>query len=112
MRRRYLRFWGTDVRADVDAELAFHVDELVDRLVREGRDPAEARAEAARRFGDYAAVHGPRASTSTGGGSGSGAGGSSSRTSGRTFAWASVRSRGAPRSRSPGSSSSVSASAR
>ena len=57
MWRRYLRFWGTDVRADVDAELAFHVDELVDRLVQEGRDPAEAQAEAARRFGDYGAVH-------------------------------------------------------
>ena len=53
MWRRYLRFWGTDVRADVDAELAFHIDELVDRLVQQGRDPALARAEAARRFGDY-----------------------------------------------------------
>ena len=43
MWRRHLRFWGSDVRADVDAELAFHVDELVDRLVQEGRAPAEAR---------------------------------------------------------------------
>ena len=56
MWRRHLRFWGSDVRADVDAELAFHVDELVDRLVQEGRDPVEARAEAARRFGDYARI--------------------------------------------------------
>ena len=56
MWRRRLRFWGSDVRADVDAELAFHVDELVDRLVREGRDPTEAKVEAARRFGDYARV--------------------------------------------------------
>ena len=56
MWRRYLRFWGSDVRADVDAELDFHMRELVERLVREGRDPAEARAEAARRFGDYARV--------------------------------------------------------
>ena len=54
MWRRYLRFWGSDVRADVDAELGFHVDALTERLVRDGRDPAEARAEAARRFGDYA----------------------------------------------------------
>ena len=53
MWRRYLRFWGADVRADVDAELAFHIDELVDRLVQQGHDPVEARAEAARRFGDY-----------------------------------------------------------
>ena len=56
MWRRHLRFWGSDVRADVDAELAFHMDALVERLVQEGRDPAEARAEAARRFGDYARV--------------------------------------------------------
>ena len=56
MWRRHLRFWGSDVRADVDAELAFHVDELVDRLVQEGRDPVDARAEAARRFGDYARI--------------------------------------------------------
>ena len=56
MWRRHLRFWGSDVRADVDAEIAFHVDELVDRLVQEGRDPVEARAEAARRFGDCARI--------------------------------------------------------
>ena len=56
MWRRHLRFWGADVPADVDAELGFHVDELVDRLVRDGCDPAAARAEAARRFGDYARV--------------------------------------------------------
>ena len=56
MWRRYLRFWGSDVRADVDAELDFHMRELVERLVREGRDPAEARAEATRRFGDYARI--------------------------------------------------------
>lgn len=56
MWRRYLRFWGSDVRADVDAELDFHMRELTERLVREGRDPVEAGAEAARRFGDYARV--------------------------------------------------------
>ena len=44
------------MRADVDAELDFHVRELTERLVREGRAPAEARAEAERRFGDYARV--------------------------------------------------------
>ena len=44
------------MRADVDAELAFHMDELIDRLVQEGCDPAAARTEAARRFGDYARV--------------------------------------------------------
>ena len=56
MWRRYVRFWGSDVRADVDAELDFHVRELTERLVREGRAPAEARAEAERRFGDYGRV--------------------------------------------------------
>ena len=56
MWRRHLRFWGSDVRADVDAELEFHVRELIERLVREGRDPVEARAEAERRFGDYPRV--------------------------------------------------------
>ena len=56
MWRRYLRFWGSDVRADIDAELDFHMRELVERLMQAGRDPAEARAEAARRFGDYARV--------------------------------------------------------
>ncbi|MYN67166.1 MAG: FtsX-like permease family protein [Acidobacteria bacterium] len=56
MWRRYLRFWGSDVRADVDAELDFHMRELTERLVQEGRDPVEAGVEAARRFGDYARV--------------------------------------------------------
>ena len=56
MWRRYLRFWGADVHADVEAELAFHVEELTERLVREGADPADARREAVRRFGDYARI--------------------------------------------------------
>ncbi len=56
MWRRYLRFWGSDVRADVDAELDHHLHELTERLVHDGRSPAEARAEAERRFGDYARV--------------------------------------------------------
>ena len=56
MWRRYLRFWGADVRADVEAELGFHVDALTERLVREGREPVAARQEAERRFGDYAQV--------------------------------------------------------
>ena len=43
MWRRYLRFWGTDVRADVEAELGFRVDALAERLVRKGRAPAESK---------------------------------------------------------------------
>jgi len=50
--RRYLRFWGPDVRSDVDDELAFHVELRVDQLVAQGMDPAAARAEAWRRIGD------------------------------------------------------------
>lgn len=56
MWRRYVRFWGSDPPADVDVELDFHVRELTERLVRQGRDPVEAGAEAERRFGDYARV--------------------------------------------------------
>ena len=57
MWRRYLRFWGSDVRADVAEELEYHLHELTERLVEEGRTPAEARAEAERRFGDYARIN-------------------------------------------------------
>ena len=54
--RRYLRFWGPDVRSDVDDELAFHVELRVDELVARGMDPAAARAEALRRLGDVDAL--------------------------------------------------------
>jgi predicted permease len=52
--RRYLRFWGPNVTADVDDELRFHLDELTTELVTAGMAPAAARAEALRRFGDVA----------------------------------------------------------
>ena len=41
------------VERDVDAELAFHLDMRVRRLVERGMDPAEARAQALRQFGDW-----------------------------------------------------------
>jgi predicted permease len=50
--RRYLRFWGSDVRADVDEELGFHIDGLINEYVRAGMDPAAARRSALQRFGD------------------------------------------------------------
>jgi predicted permease len=50
--RRYLRFRGTDVRADVDDELEFHIEMIAARLVAEGAAPEEARARARREFGD------------------------------------------------------------
>ena len=54
--RRYLRFWGPDVRSDVDDELAFHVELRVDQLAAQGMDPGAARAEAWRRIGDAEAL--------------------------------------------------------
>ena len=46
------------VERDVDAELAFHLDMRVRRLLERGLDPAAARAEALRQFGDWDGVRG------------------------------------------------------
>jgi hypothetical protein len=54
--RRYLRFWRADVRADVDDELAFHLDMRRRDLEARGLADDVARDEAERRFGDVAAV--------------------------------------------------------
>jgi predicted permease len=54
--RRYLRFWRPDVRADVDDELAFHMQERVDDLMAGGMDAETARREALRLFGDWNGV--------------------------------------------------------
>jgi predicted permease len=40
------------IRADVDEELAFHLQERIDALVTLGRSPEDARAQAEREFGD------------------------------------------------------------
>ncbi|HKG94606.1 MAG TPA: ABC transporter permease [Gemmatimonadaceae bacterium] len=50
--RRYLRLRRSDVRADVDDELRFHLELRVADLIAAGMPPAAARAEAERRFGD------------------------------------------------------------
>ncbi len=50
--RRYLRFWGPDVGADVDDELSFHVESLVYELEQRGASPDEARRLANERFGN------------------------------------------------------------
>ena len=52
MWRRYLRFFGPDTRADLEDEFRFHLEMRRARLAREGMTDDEARAEAARRFGD------------------------------------------------------------
>jgi len=44
------------VERDVDAELAFHLDMRIRRLVERGMDPAAARAQALRQFGDWDGV--------------------------------------------------------
>ena len=53
-RRAFRRTGGTlrDAQAEVDEELAFHLDACVEELVAEGWPSADARAEAERRFGD------------------------------------------------------------
>ena len=50
--RRYLRFWGPDVAADVDDELRFHLEMRERDFLAEGLSPAAAREEALARFGD------------------------------------------------------------
>lgn len=54
LRHRYLRFWRSDPRADVDDELAFHYQARVDEFVAAGLAPDDARREATRRLGDLA----------------------------------------------------------
>jgi putative ABC transport system permease protein len=57
MWRRYLRFFGSNVEADVEDELRFHLDTKVDELVAQGWTREAASVEAQREFGDLAFVH-------------------------------------------------------
>ncbi len=50
---RFRRLFGLEPAADVDAELAFHVEMRVRELVEQGETPARARQLALERFGDY-----------------------------------------------------------
>jgi predicted permease len=54
--RRYRRFLGPDIAADVDDEIRFHVERRIADLVALGMGPDEARREALSRFGDMARV--------------------------------------------------------
>ncbi len=54
--RRYLRFWGSNVAADVDDELRFHIESRVAEYVAAGMSPEEARTAAWSRFGNVDAV--------------------------------------------------------
>jgi predicted permease len=49
---RYLRFWNANVAADVDAELAFHVDARTQELCELGVERTAAHSQALREFGD------------------------------------------------------------
>jgi predicted permease len=49
---RYLRFWQPNVAADVDDELAFHIDARTEELSKLGLERSAARVQALREFGD------------------------------------------------------------
>ena len=54
--QRVLRFWQSDIREDVDAELQFHLEMHARDLQNGGRSARSARQEAERRFGDMRPV--------------------------------------------------------
>ena len=56
--RRYVRFWGPNVDADVDDELAFHFDMRVRDYEARGLTAEDARRAAAERFGDIQDIGG------------------------------------------------------
>ncbi len=56
MWRRYLRFWGPDIDADVRDELDFHIEMRTEELIEEGWAPNDARQEALRCFGNVSNV--------------------------------------------------------
>jgi putative ABC transport system permease protein len=55
-KRREPRFWGPDVRKDVDDELAYHLEMREREYAARGLPPGEARDAAVRKFGDPARV--------------------------------------------------------
>jgi len=54
--RRYLRFLGPNLEADIDDEVAFHIAERVEALRATGMREGDARAQALAEFGDVADV--------------------------------------------------------
>jgi putative ABC transport system permease protein len=50
--RRYLRFWGSDPARDLDDELRFHFDALVETGLAAGHSMDDAQSAAIQRFGD------------------------------------------------------------
>jgi len=56
--RRYLRFWGSNIEADVDDELRFHLDMRARDYEARGLASDDARRAAAERFGDVQGIGG------------------------------------------------------
>lgn len=54
--RRYLRFWGSDPKSDIEDEFEFHIQAKTDELIAGGLPPEEARREAVRQFGSVRAI--------------------------------------------------------
>ncbi len=54
--RRYTRFWGTNVEADIDDEMRFHFESRVEELVDRGLTLNAARAQALEEYGDVPAI--------------------------------------------------------
>ncbi|MFN2566664.1 MAG: ADOP family duplicated permease [Gemmatimonadaceae bacterium] len=54
--RRYTRFWGTNVDADIDDEMRFHLETRIEELIDRGLAPHAARAQALEEYGDVTTV--------------------------------------------------------
>jgi putative ABC transport system permease protein len=54
--KRHLRFWRSNVRADVDDEMQFHIACAIDEYVATGLTREEARAQAIQKFGDVTTI--------------------------------------------------------
>jgi predicted permease len=54
--RRYLRFWGSDIDADVELEFLFHLEAEIVRLIEAGYSRSEAERRARQSFGDIEAA--------------------------------------------------------
>jgi putative ABC transport system permease protein len=54
--RRYTRFWGTNVDADIDDEMRFHLETRIEELIERGLTPHAARTQALEEYGDVSDV--------------------------------------------------------
>src|SRR3982751_1326204 len=54
--RRYITFWRSSVRHDIDTEFRFHFEARIEELIALGMDADAARQQAHEEFGDLAGV--------------------------------------------------------